>query len=94
MKLLQDDATAQWLTQLGPAFDDFDWDDGNRGKSEKKHGVTDEEIESLMSTEAFVFAGRIESPRVEWRGLLLGRTPESRLLALVFTRRGGKMRPI
>ena len=55
----------------------------------------DEEIESMLAREKYVFAGRIAAPpHDEWRGLILGENLNGRPLALVFTRRGEKLRPI
>ena len=74
--------------------DNFDWDAGNRTKN-VKHGVVSEEIESIFYQARFIFAGKITEPaHPEWRGLILGRSDSGRPLALIFTRRGDRLRPI
>ena len=93
MKLAPDAQADAWLRDLEYGPEDFDWDKGNSTKN-AKHGVEDDEIESIFSGE-FAFAGRIVEPdRGEWRGLALGRSERGRHLALVFTRRADKLRPI
>ena len=92
MRLEDDPDAAAWVEGLGDP-DDFDWDAGNRTKN-RKHGVEAEEIESILAA-PLVFAGRIVEPaHDEPRWLALGRTAEGRLVALVFTRRGERLRPI
>ncbi|TMA25384.1 MAG: BrnT family toxin [Deltaproteobacteria bacterium] len=50
---------------------------------------------SQSSPAPFLFAGRIVEPEHdEARYLLLGITPTGRRAALIFTRRGDKLRPI
>ncbi len=94
MKLVPDEAAAAWLRDFVPDPDDFDWDAGNTTKS-SKHEVYCEDVESIIRHEAFIFAGRIvEHGHEEWRGLILGFTDKGRPLALIFTRRGDKLRPI
>lgn len=90
MKLAADPAVAAWL--LGqPAFE---WDTGNSTKSMVKHGNSTAEVESLLE-HPVVLAGRIVEPaHAEPRWLLLGQSTGGKLLALVFTRRGDRLRPI
>ncbi len=84
---------ALWLLNFDPAPDNFDWDAGNEGKN-LKHGVTTDEIESLLRGE-YLFQGKILEPaHDEWRGVLLGQTSAGRHMTLIFTRRGEKLRPI
>lgn len=94
MRFVRDDESGLWLRDFTTDPDHFDWDKGNRTKNEK-HGVEREEIESIFYQDGFIFAGRITEPEhIEWRGLILGRSDEGRLLALIFTRRGDQLRPI
>ena len=94
MKTIPDLEAALWLGEFDFTPDNFDWDAGNERKN-LKHGVTADEIESIFAQAEYVFAGRIIEPtRDEWRGLILGPTSASRALALIFTRRGEKLRPI
>ena len=90
MNLVADPETAAWLA-TGPAME---WDAGNRTKSETKHGFYTADVESIL-TGAVLFAGRIVEPEhEEARYLLLGLTSDGRHAALVFARRGDKLRPI
>ncbi|HEX4047354.1 MAG TPA: BrnT family toxin [Elusimicrobiota bacterium] len=94
MRFSRDDDAALWLRDFVPEFENFDWGAGNRTKNEK-HGVRPEEIESIFFQERFVFAGKITEPaHDEWRGLILGCSDAGRLVALIFTRRGERLRPI
>ena len=94
MRFARDDGASLWLRDFVPDPDSFDWDAGNRTKN-AKHGVQSEEIESIFYEEKLLFAGRITEPaHEEWRGLILGRSSMGRLLALIFTRRGDRLRPI
>ena len=90
MKLGPDPDTAAWLA----GSPEFEWDDGNSTKSERKHAITIAEMESIFAGR-MVFAGRIVEPdRGEPRWLLLGETDTGRPVALVFTRRGERVRPV
>ncbi|HET7855419.1 MAG TPA: BrnT family toxin, partial [Gaiellaceae bacterium] len=63
-------------------------------KSQMKHGFRMADVESLLDA-AVVFGGRIVEPvHDEDRYLLLGVTSGGRHAALVFTRRGDKLRPL
>lgn len=93
MKLVADPATERWLIGLTGADDEFDWDIGNRTKN-RKRGVAPGDIQALVGAE-FYFAGRIVEPvHPERRRLALGEDAAGRRLALVFTRRGNRLRPI
>lgn len=94
MRFAPDETAAVWLRDFIPEPDAFDWDAGNRTKN-AKHGVREEEVESIFHQEKFLFAGRIvDPPHAEWRGLILGRSESGRNLALIFTRRLERLRPI
>jgi uncharacterized protein len=74
----------------------FDWDNGNREKC-KKHGVSIEEIEAVLSGQPYI--GPDPYPReIEARYQAIDRTPEGRHLFVVFTFRerpeGLAVRPI
>ncbi len=93
MRLAVDPEAASWLDGLAGRPGDFQWDDGNRLKS-RKHQVEPEEVEELLRNPAY-FAGRVIDPvHEEPRWLLLGQTLNGRRLALVFTRRVDRLRPI
>jgi len=94
MKFARDVEASLWLRDFVPDPDNFDWDAGNKAKN-TKHGVRSEEIESIFHQEKLLFAGRITEPtHEEWRGLILGRSAAGRALALIFTRRGDRLRAI
>lgn len=93
MVVLPDTATAKWLTNWVEA-PVFQWDAGNDSKSEKKHGVSREQTESLFDGVA-AFWGRIVKPaHAEPRWIVLGRTATGLHVALIFTIRGEALRPI
>jgi uncharacterized protein len=94
VKLAPDKNAAQWLQDFIPDPDNFDWDEGNELKN-LKHGFSYEEIESIFWQSRYIFAGKIIEPaHSEWRGLILGITEGGRAAALIFTRRGERLRPI
>ncbi len=94
MKFTADPRTADWLEYFIPESANFDWDEGNKGKN-VKHGYSDVEIESVLRQSKYIFAGQIiDPPHAEWRGLILGLTENGKPTALIFTRRGDKIRPI
>ncbi len=73
---------------------EFEWDEGNKGKNLKKHGVTDGESE-----EAFFDIGKkifkdILHSGTEKRYILLGQTKQKKILFIVFTKRKSKIRII
>jgi uncharacterized DUF497 family protein len=93
MRLAADPETARWLEALGGRSEDFEWDSGNRSKN-LKHGVKSENVEAILY-HPVLFAGRIVEPTYEERRwLVLGIDDAERPLALVFTRRGERVRPI
>lgn len=71
----------------------FEWDRGNSGKNEKKHGVTDRESEEIFFNRPLL-VGRSERGHAESRYAALGKTNGSRPLTVVFTVRSGKVRVI
>lgn len=94
MRFVPDDDASLWLRDFVPGPENFDWDAGNKTKN-IKHAIQSDEIESIFYQEKFIFAGRIAEPvHDEWRGLILGRSDAGRPWALIFTRRGAKLRPI
>ena len=73
---------------------EFEWDLGNRRKSSKKHGITDEEGE-----EAFFDSGRkifrdVVHSENEERYILIGQTKAGKTLFIAFTFRKSKIRII
>ncbi len=73
---------------------DFDWDAGNRDKSLKKHGVTDEEgEEAFFDTRKKIFKDALHASTEE-RYILLGQTRQKKILFIVFMKRKNKIRII
>ena len=72
----------------------FQWDRGNIGKNEKSHEVTEKEAEeTFFDKKKVIYTDKFHSEK-EDRFILIGKTREKRLLYLVFTKRGTKMRII
>jgi len=72
---------------------EFEWDKGSIGKN-KKHKVEDKESEEVFFDEhRFIFKDSIHSSNEE-RFRILGKTKKKRLLFIVFTKRGHKVRVI
>jgi uncharacterized DUF497 family protein len=71
----------------------FEWDQGNSGKNERKHGVTDREAEEVFFNRPLMI-GRSSKGGDETRYAALGKTYATRLLAVIFTVRDKKIRVI
>jgi len=72
---------------------EFEWDKGNIEKN-KKHEVEDKEAEEIFTDERrFIFKDKLHSEKEE-RFRVVGRTKKERLLFIVFTKRGKKVRII
>ena len=93
MDLVDDPDTASWLERFSGAAADIEWDAGNREKN-RKHGVEPMDVQHMLQSPV-VLAGRIVAPSHDeprWLALGVGRT--GRGLALIFTRRADRIRPI
>lgn len=72
----------------------FEWDKGNRGKNLRKHRVTDGECEEVFfDPRKKILRDTLHSVR-ELRYIILGQTKGRRLLLVVFTIRGERIRII
>ena len=71
----------------------FDWNEGNQEKN-KKHGITNAEIEEIFFNPPFVILPDIKHSAAEQRLYCFGKTFRDRMLLLVFTIRNDKIRPI
>ncbi len=71
----------------------FEWDKGNSGKNEAKHGVTDRECEEIFFNKPVV-VGRSSKGGKEIQYVALGKTYGSRLLTVVFTTRANRIRVV
>lgn len=72
----------------------FDWDKGNIDKSYLKHGITLNQEEEAFLDEAAVILRDFKHSQVEERYLLIGKTANNKILFIVFTKRGKKIRII
>jgi uncharacterized DUF497 family protein len=70
----------------------FDWDDGNRGKSWRRHGVRDSEAEEVLSEAPLLVAPDVGRSWSEPRFLALERTRTRRRLLVAFTVRADRLR--
>jgi len=73
----------------------FEWDEGNMFKSEDKHGVTLEMVESCFLDNNLIALGEQYHPHTsEDRYGMIGKTNTEEILFACFTIRNGKIRPI
>ena len=72
----------------------FDWDVGNIPKLLARHDVSPGECEQVFFHEPLLLAADIKHSRSEDRWAGWGRTAEGRALAIVFTLRGDRIRPL
>lgn len=74
----------------------LDWDEGNRWKSETKHGVTEQEAEQVFANAPLVVEADVAHSQHESRYHALGSTNAGRLLHVTFTLRlaGTRLRVI
>ena len=72
----------------------FDWDDGNRNKSFRKHDVSPEEAEQVFVNTPLLIAKDDKHSGIEPRHQALGRTHEDRRLFISFTVRNHVIRII
>ena len=75
-------------------FIGFDWDEGNRGKNWRLHGVSDAECEQLFFNQPLFTLPDEAHADGEARHLALGRTDRGRRLAVIFTSRQNRLRVI
>jgi uncharacterized DUF497 family protein len=72
-------------------FEGFDWDEANL-KHATRHGIRREEIEAAFEREWI--AAKSDASRGERRYHVVTRTGSGRLIEVVFTLRGERLRPI
>lgn len=72
---------------------EFEWDKGNIDKN-LKHDVEDQETEEpFLDENKVIFKDKIHSDKEE-RFVLIGKSRQDRLLYIIFTKRGKKIRII
>jgi hypothetical protein len=72
--------------------DDFDWDDANAGHI-ARHSVSPEESEEAL-LDPRRFAQQARRSEAEHRSAVLGATSSGRILFVVYTKRGDRIRVI
>jgi hypothetical protein len=72
----------------------FEWDEGNITKNWEKHRVSHIECEEIFFNRPIVVKKDEQHSMTEGRYFVLGKTDAGRLLFLVFTIRGNKIRII
>jgi len=72
----------------------FDWDEGNAPKILARHSVSQGECEQVFFAEPLLLAPDPRHSESEERWAALGVTLDGRLLTIVFTLRGDRIRPI
>lgn len=87
----------QWLVTFLESIDHvvFEWDSGNSLKSENKHGVTTQQIESCFFNEKILPLGiQVEPKKDEDRYGIIGVDNTGKILFICFTVRLNKIRPV
>ncbi|MBU1600197.1 BrnT family toxin [bacterium] len=72
----------------------FEWDEGNINKNWEKHKVTHVECEEIFFKEPLIVQQDTTHSMFEERYFALGKTDKERLLFVIFTLRGDKIRVI
>jgi uncharacterized DUF497 family protein len=72
----------------------FEWDAGNADKNWLRHDVRQAEAEQALLNAPLVVQANVAHPRAEPRFIGLGHTDAGRLLTVVFTARGTRIRVI
>ena len=82
------------LADLVRELEGFEWDAGNSDKNWLRHEVRQAEAEQALLNEPLVVATTTSHAVNEPRFIALGRTDTARLLTVVFTVRGRRVRVI
>ncbi len=73
----------------------FEWDEGNKEKNFRKHGITNKECEEVLDNEPILISlDKAHSSDEEMRYQVLGKTDPGKKLFLSFTIRNNKIRII
>ncbi len=81
------------MTAIRKVFE-FEWDKGNIDKNLDKHGIENKEAEEVFFDENKVIHKDKLHSKHEKRFTILGKTKENRLLYVIFTKRGKRIRII
>ncbi len=72
----------------------FEWDEGNKNKSVNKHGIANNEAESVFYDKKRIINLDLKHSKAEKRYTVIGNSFLNRILFVVFTFRNGKIRII
>jgi|SRR3989338_1728537 len=72
----------------------FEWNEGNIDKNLKKHGISIIEAEEIFLDEHLKVETDIKHSESEQRYIAFGKTQKARVLFIIFTIRGDKVRII
>lgn len=72
----------------------FDWDKGNKDKNIVKHGIINEDAESVFLDNGSLLAEDLEHSKSENRFQIIGKSEHYNLLSIFFTIRKEKIRII
>ena len=86
--------TVGTLDEFIAGLEGFEWDAGNSDKNWLRHSVRQVEAEQAMMSRPLTLAADIRHSQQEPRFLALGQTNAGRLLTVVFTVRGNRIRVI
>jgi len=73
---------------------EFEWDEGNKGKNLRKHGILNEEVESVFFDKKSLLADDLKHSKFEDRFQVVGKSVMENLLTVFFTIRKDKVRII
>src|ERR1035437_5659799 len=73
---------------------EFEWDGGNKDKNFRKHGILNEEAESVFFDKNSLLADDLEHSKFEDRFQIVGKSAMEKLLTIFFTVRKNKIRII
>lgn len=73
---------------------EFEWDEGNKEKNLKKHGILNEEAESVFFDKKSLLADDLKHSRFEDRFQVVGKSVMENLLTVFFTIRKDRIRII
>jgi hypothetical protein len=82
-----------WIN-ISALVEGFEWDEGNIKKNWEKHRVSHIECEEIFFNSPIIVSGDVPHSKSEDRYFVLGKTDTDRLLFVVFTVRGAKIRVI
>lgn len=80
--------------RLLPGAIQFDWDRGNINKNIARHKIKNEEAEEVFVNQPAVLLTDKKHSQTESRLMILGKTDKKRLLSIIFTQRGKRVRII